>query len=45
MLGTLYAKIYNLDSPEYDVVKRSKLKNIRYFYDFFKQHENEFEDS
>lgn len=45
MLGTLYAKIYNLDSPEYDVVKWSELKNVRYFYDFFKRHENEFEDS
>lgn len=43
MLGTLNAKIYNLDSKEYDVVKWSELENVRYFYDFFKKHEQEFE--
>ena len=36
MLGTLNAKIYNLDTKEYDVVKWSELENIRYFYDFSK---------
>lgn len=43
MLGTLHAKIYDIDSKEYDVVKWSKLENVRYFYDFFKKHEDEFE--
>lgn len=43
MLGTLNAKIYNLDSKEYDVTKWSELENVRYFYDFFKEREHEFE--
>ena len=43
MLGTLDAKIYNIDSQEYDTAKWSELKNVRYFYDFFKIHEKEFE--
>ena len=30
------AKIYNIDSKEYDVAKWSELENVRYFYDFFK---------
>ena len=42
MLGTLNAKIYNLDTDEYDVTKWSDLDNVRYFYNFFKKHENEF---
>lgn len=42
MLGTLNAKIYNLDTVDYDVCKWSDLENVRYFYDFFKQHEDEF---
>ena len=43
MLGTLNAKIYNLDSKEYDIAKWSELENVRYFYDFFKKHEKDFE--
>lgn len=43
MLGTLNAKIYNLDTKDYDIVKWSDLENVRYFYDFFKRHEREFE--
>lgn len=43
MLGTLSAKIYNLDTKEYDVAKWNELENVRYFYDFFKRHEEEFE--
>ncbi len=43
MLGTLNAKIYNLDKKEYDIEKWSELENVRYFYDFFKKHEKEFE--
>jgi len=42
MLGTLNAKIYNIDSKEYTVTKWSDLENVRYFYDFFKEHEREF---
>ena len=42
MLGTLRAKIYNIDSKEYDIVKWSELENVRYFYEFFKMHEDEF---
>ena len=44
MLGTLNAKIYNIDSPDYDIAKWSELENVRYFYDFFKKHEKEFID-
>ena len=43
MLGTLTAKIYNLDTKEYDIAKWSDLDNVRYFYNFFKKHENDFE--
>lgn len=43
MLGTLNAKIYNLDTKEYDVAKWSDLDNVRYFYNFFKKHEIDFE--
>ena len=42
MLGTLHAKIYNLDKKEYDIAKWSELENVRYFYEFFKKHEKEF---
>lgn len=42
MLGTLNAKIYNLDTQDYEVTKWSELENVRYFYDFFKKHEREF---
>ena len=44
MLGTLNAKIYNLDAREYEVTPWYKLENVRYFYDFFKKHEKEFND-
>lgn len=42
MLGTLNAKIYNIDTDDYKVVKWSQLENVKYFYDFFKKHEVEF---
>lgn len=42
MLGTLNAKIYNLDTKDYEVTKWSELENVRYFYDFFKKYEREF---
>ena len=43
MLGTLDAKIYNIDSKEYAVTKWSDLENVHYFYNFFKKNEKEFE--
>ena len=43
MLGTLNAKIYNLDKDDYDVAKWSELENVRYFYEFFRKHKKEFE--
>ena len=43
MLGTLNAKIYNLDTEEYDITKWSDLDNVRYFYNFFKKHEKNFQ--
>lgn len=43
MLGTLNAKIYNIDTKEYDVEKWNELENVRYFYDFFQKHKKEFE--
>lgn len=43
ILGTLNAKIYNLDKEDIVVEKWSELENIRYFYNFFKEREEEFE--
>lgn len=43
MLGTLAAKIYNLDLKDFDVCSWSELENVRYFYEFFKRHQGEFE--
>lgn len=43
MLGTLNAKIYNLDSKELAEAKWTELENVRYFYDFFAKHRKEFE--
>lgn len=42
MLGTLNAKIYNIDDECMDEANWSQLDNVRYFYDFFKKHEFEF---
>ncbi len=42
MLGTLDAKIYNLDSDDYKVCRWSELENVRYFYEFFRKRKNEF---
>lgn len=44
MLGTLNAKIYNLDSRDFDVCRWSELENVRYFYNFFKRHQTEFDN-
>ena len=43
MLGILNAKIYNLDTKNYEVQKWNELENVRYFYAFFKSKMNEFE--
>lgn len=43
MLGTLNARIYNLDSKELEETQWTKLENVRYFYDFFEKHREEFE--
>lgn len=42
MLGTLNAKIYNLDSRDLKITKWTELENVRYFYEFFEKHRNEF---
>lgn len=43
MLGTLNAKIYNLDQPGCGECKWTELENVRYFYDFFKARSSEFQ--
>ncbi len=43
MLGMLEAKIYNLDTKNYEVQKWTELENVKYFYEFFKEREKEFE--
>lgn len=42
MLGTLNAKIYNIDTENFEIAKWSELENVKYFYEFFKKHEEEF---
>ncbi len=37
------AKIYNLDDNPVDVCDWTELENVRFYYDFFKSHEDEFE--
>lgn len=44
MLGTLNAKIYNLDSGELEETRWTRLSNMRYFYEFFEKHRDEFEE-
>lgn len=43
MLGTLEAKIYNLDAPALTVCRWSELENVRFFYDFFEARRSEFQ--
>lgn len=43
MLGTLNAKIYNLDLEDMAEVRWTELENVKYFYDFFRKHKEEFE--
>lgn len=44
MLGTLNAKIYNLDTKDLNTVKWTELESVRYTYDFFEKHRYEFDD-
>lgn len=44
MLGTLNAKIYDLDTGELEEKTWTKLANVRYFYEFFQRRKAEFED-
>lgn len=44
MLGTLDALIYDLDSPDFHTARWTELENVRYFYDFFRERESEFEE-
>ena len=45
MLGTLNAKIYDMDSAELEEKSWTELANVRYFYEFFRKHKDAFEDS
>lgn len=38
MLGTLHAKIYNLDDSEFSVTDWKELENVKFFLEFFKKH-------
>lgn len=44
MLGSLNAKIYNLDSRDLEVVKWTEIENVRYFYNFFAERKHEFKE-
>ena len=37
------AKIYDLDSDPVDVRRWTELGNVRVYYDFFREHQKEFE--
>lgn len=42
LLSIKQAKIYDMDEKPVDVKKWTELSNVRAYYEFFKQHENEF---
>ena len=42
MLGLRYAKIYDLDENPVDVKKWTELENVLLYYNFFKEHQDEF---
>lgn len=42
LLGTLNAKIYDLNSKELEETKWTELENVRYFYEFYEKHREEF---
>ena len=37
------AKIYDMDQNPVDIKKWTQLSNVRIYYEFFKEHEKEFE--
>lgn len=43
LLSMRGAKIYDLDEEPVDVKRWTQLKNVRAYYDFFKEHERDFE--
>lgn len=43
VLGTLHAKIYNLDAKVLQTAEWYELDNVRFFYQFFHQHQRLFE--
>lgn len=43
MLGTLDAKIYNLDTPQLKVAEWYELENVKFFYEFFQRHASKFQ--
>jgi len=43
MLGTLNAKIYNLDAPFLRTYRWTELENVKFFYNFFKDRKDGFE--
>jgi predicted ATPase len=42
LLGTLNARIYNLDGRDFDAVTWTELENVLFYYKFFKDREKEF---
>nr|WP_315023175.1 AAA family ATPase [uncultured Aminipila sp.] len=42
LLGTLNAKIYNLDTKDFKVCHWSQLENVRFYYDFFQKNTSQF---
>lgn len=45
LLSLKEAKIYDLDSNSCQTKKWSELKNVRIYYDFFKEHDKEFKEN
>ncbi|GKV70347.1 ATPase AAA [Sporosarcina sp. NCCP-2716] len=43
LLSMRHAKLYSLDENPVEVRKWTELENVRTYYDFFKQHEDQFE--
>lgn len=44
LLNLLEAKIYDLDSTPVETKKWTELENVKVYYNFFKEHESEFEN-
>ncbi len=45
LLSMRGAKIYDLDSDPVDIKRWTELKNVRTYFDFFQQHQREFENT